>query len=555
MSDSTQKPINSQSQIPAGGAPAEAPKPREPTHEEILTGFKSQAKARKILAGSIAKNASKRIAELEARKEGIANAAKVEREDALNRFEQERKEKEAFLQNSRQEDLDRLHGAAEGSKTDLKGQFENLKVNLSDPFVIEQAEKELADKIKEIDELESKADATREEEHEAYMAALQEDGAARLAEIETNYLANMSITSAVGEEIAKVKYEKEARLKEIWSSKLDGNVDETIESEPDEEAVGSAVGSGVKKAAIVTAALLTLYFGSKYHSRVPTYQNVQSLSVSSDIAKPFMPLGSTGLAGVRKPAEPKQVAIAMPKGVDNAVVEQKAKAMKPAGPKTAVTAVPKAAEKKDVKKAAKSAKPAADLNRSRAHKRLVREFVIILPEIQKFNDDGTMFQKSPRKSLKVLCTYVSDNAKYMSPEQHAAIADLLFTIRIARSVGALGEDESELSALNSIRRRGMKVSEVRDFTNRIQVTIKERKARRAMDKKKAVKAPAAKQEKLVNMSEHVRKEIARIDRENAMRAKKGGAGKPTASPTATKASTGISAEPLMKGATAQKTAA
>jgi hypothetical protein len=97
----------------------------------------------------------------------------------------------------------------------------------------------------------------------------------------------------------------------------------------------------------------------------------------------------------------------------------------------------------------------------------------------------------------------------------------------------------------------MKPSEMRYLAKRIQAAIKEKKAHLAMNKKsKKAKAPAAKaSEKLVDMSEHVKNEIARIGKENERQAKKEGADKPAAKPIAVKVKTGIIEENLMQKTT------
>jgi hypothetical protein len=241
---------------------------------------------------------------------------------------------------------------------------------------------------------------------------------------------------------------------------------------------------------------------------------------------PFVPLASTGLAGLAKPAVAPNKEV---KAAAKAVGEKEAK---------------KAAEEKEIKK---------EVDARKAYKQFTRAILRIWPEIKTFNDDGTIFQKSPRESLKVFCDHVVSNAKSMSSKQQAAIAEMLSAIRGAKTVGALGKDEEDLSALNSIRRRGMNVVEIKDFTKRLQTAIQKRKAYSAIGRKsKKAKEPAVKSpEKLVDISKHVKNEIAKIDKENERRAKKEGAGKSAAKPIALMMDTGIRAEPLMQNATSQ----
>ena len=542
MSDPIQKPIDQkdQEQIPAGGTPAEAPKPKEPSHEGILTGFKSQTAARKVLSEKIAKDASKKVAEMEVRKNNIASAAAIARESALKGLEQEKAEKEAFLQNSRQEDLDRFRTAAEAAKKDL----EEHKEYVSD----------FAGSMNTINETKSKADAVREMEHEADMKAVQEESAAHLAETEKNYLANMSIIKAIEDEIAKVKSDKEVKLKELWSFKLDEKVaDEVVAEQPKaanqvvaeqpaavERAVKKVVVSpGVKGAAIATAALLTLYFGLKHNSGVPTHQSAPQLSISSDSVKSFVPIASTGLAGLATP-ESKSTKSVVPVTAKVYTAPGQAKTMKVAAaskkdakvaPKAVKKEVKKAVEKKGAKRAAEKKEVKKAVDAGKAYTRFTNAIATAVREIKTFNSSGSLFQKSPKESLKAFYTYAVNNASKLSTEQHAAIAELLFVIRDAKKIGALSSDEWKVTKLNGIRKGGMNVDEIKKFTNDVRKAIKEKKAHLAMDKKgkkaRTVKVPVAKQMKKAAL---------------------------VVKPVAPKAAKGVKAEPLMRGTTIQKTA-
>ena len=554
MSDSTQKPID-QSQIPAGVAPAEVPKPREPSHEEILKGLGSQAKEKKALSERLVQDAEKVTAVLEARKEAIASAAKVKRDDALERTAQEKKESESFLHDERQENLHELHTAAENAKKDLNGEFETLKANLSDPSAIEQIGKDLADKMKEIDDIESKADANVEEEFAANMKALEVDSAEMILHAENEYVSAAALIEGIDKDIAIVKTSKESKLKELWSSKLEEKVaDEVVAEQPvaSEEAVKKAVvSSGMKWAAIGTGVFLAGYFGLKHVVPSPEYFQPSPKVFVSSVPVPgalVAPLASTGLAGVRKPEAKtvktvvKEVKHAVPVAAKLVEPKKDAKAaLKPVEPKKAVvapksvkkaveqTGVKKVAEKKGVKAAIEKKEVKKAVDARKVYVKFTRAILTIWPEIKTYNASGTVFQKSPKESLKAFCTYATDNAGKLSTEQRAAIAELLFVIRDAKKVGALGLDEWEITPLNKIRKGKMDAGEIKKLTNDFRKAIKDRKAHLTTDKKsKKANAPVT------------------VPAQKAA---------PAMKPAAPKAAKGVKAEPLMKGATVQKTAA
>ncbi|VVB73308.1 Uncharacterised protein [uncultured archaeon] len=507
MSDPKQKPIDPNLIHAAGGAPAEAPKPKEPTHEEILTRLTAGASARKILSERIVEQASEQIAALEKRKNDIASAAEIERDKALGETEQTKKEKEEFLHDRRQEDLDRLHTKVKEGKNDLQAQFGTLAANSSGLSATE-----LAEKTKEIDDVGVKADADIEEEHAANMKAAAEEAAAETLEAERNYEANKSIIKAIDAEIEAVKKEKEVRLKELWSTKLDEKVAEADgvclgQIGPPESSYAkvekTAISPGVRNAAIATVVGVGLYFGLNQMSPAPKFfQPPPKLFISTDTVSNIrvMPLASTGLAGVGKP------------------VAQ--------APKTAAAAKPSVAAAKPVKKAAPAAKAKGGARAMITDRTLINcasSIHAARAELKRFNDNGTIFQKSPKESVRLFCDEASTRIQSMSREQRAAATELMFAVANAKKAGALGQDDWEATALNKIRKGGMKAGDMKALSKKLRAAIKERKSHLATPKaaKPAVAKPAKKAV------------VAAVK------------------PVAAKAEKGVQTEPLMKNATSQ----
>jgi len=522
MPESNQKPVNQNQTPAAGGAPVEAPKPA-PRHEEILAGFGSELKARRLLAEKIERGASEKIKQLEARKEEIFGVAKSEMDAALEALKQDKKEKAEFLETDRKEELDRIQSNLSAAEQDLQA----LKANTTDPSAAEQ-EKVLAERLEQLRDLAKKSVEATEAEYVENTKALADESAAKLAEIKANYQANMSIIKSVYEEIEAAKKEKETRLKELWSSNLEERVAVPDEAKPEPVSEGSQLADALKarwetekkegkKHLIVFAALGAVTVGGWYGvNRLE--QSIDAKNAEKSRAAVVVKVtdlkGVPVLPVVQKPAAVQTAPAAAPKPAAVKAAKSKRMAAKPKGAavntviKKEATAVAKFTATASAQAAPAAVTGAKTISDSKAYHRLVLAMRTIWPKITTFSDSHTIFQKSPQYHLQAFCNYIKDhtgdkkNPANMSSEQEAAAGGLLSAIRAAKKFDVLGPEDWDLQELKGILKGGMKADAMRGFTKKIQAAIKAKLAAAKKAAKPAAKVGTKEDRKL--MANHLR---------------------------------------------------